>query len=363
VTPYANSGKILVVDDEPANRQVVSRMMKDLGYEVATATNGEEALEAVRDGRPDVILLDVNMPLLDGFEVCRRLKSDTATRLIPIVMLTGQATVEERVRGIDAGADDFLTKPFVLSELEARVRSLTRVKRYTDELDSAESVILSLALTIEARDPYTLGHCQRLAGYATALGERLGLQNDQQVALHRGGFLHDVGKIGIPDAVLLKRGPLDPAESALMRQHPLIGDNLCRELRLLDDVRPIVRHHHERHDGSGYPDKLSGDQIPLLARIMSIVDAYDAMTTERPYKSAKTSDQACRELGEDAERGWRSANLVEEFVRMPQRPCAEPFVVSAFGSLRTRDLYRAYQGGLLGNTKPARMTASTPSVR
>ena len=361
--PYENSGRILVVDDEPANREVVSRMMEDLGYEVATATNGEAALGAVRRVRPDVILLDVNLPLLDGFEVCRRLKSDTATRLIPVVMLTGQATVEDRVRGIDAGADDFLTKPFVLSELEARVRSLTRLKRYTDELDSAESVILSLALTIEARDPYTHGHCERLAAYATALGARLGLRDDQQVALHRGGFLHDVGKIGIPDAVLLKRGPLNPAEYYLMQQHPMIGDNLCRELRLLDDVRPIVRHHHERPDGSGYPDKLSGDQIPLLSTIMSIVDAYDAMTTERPYQSAKTPDQACRELREEAARGWRNADLVEEFVKMPQRSCSTPFVVSPLDSLRPRDLARGHPVGRLGHAMPARPTSSTQSVR
>ena len=271
--------------------------------------------------------------------------------------------MEDRVRGIDAGADDFLTKPFVLSELEARVRSLTRLKRYTDELDSAESVILSLALTIEARDPYTRGHCERLAGYAIALGARLGLRDDQQVALHRGGFLHDVGKIGIPDAVLLKRGPLDPAEYALMQQHPVIGDNLCRELRLLDDVRPIVRHHHERHDGSGYPDKLSGDQIPLLAHIMSIVDAYDAMTTERPYKSAKPPEQACRELREDAARGWRSATLVEEFVAMTQRPRSELCAVPSVGSLPARALERGYPAGLLGNTTPSPPTSSTPSVR
>lgn len=352
-----------MVDDEPANRQVVSRMMKELGYEVAAATNGEAALEAVRRVRPDVILLDVNLPLLDGFEVCRRLKNDTATRLIPIVMLTGQATVGDRVRGIDAGADDFLTKPFVLSELEARVRSLTRLKRYTDELDSAESVILSLALTIEARDPYTHGHCERLAGYATALGARLGLRDDQQVALRRGGFLHDVGKIAIPDAVLLKRGPLDPAEFALMQQHPVIGDNLCRELRLLDDVRPIVRHHHERPDGAGYPDKLSGDQIPLLAQIMNIVDAYDAMTTERPYKSAQTPDQVCRELRQDAAKGWHSPNLVEEFVAMTQRPRSESLFVPSIGSPHARDLDRTYSGGLLGNEMPPRPTSSTPLVR
>jgi putative two-component system response regulator len=363
VTPYANSGRILVVDDEPANRAVVSRMMKDLGYEVTTASDGEAALEAVRRGRPDVILLDVNMPLLDGFEVCRRLKSAAATRLIPVVMLTGRSTVEDRVRGIDAGADDFLTKPFILSELEARVRSLTRLKRYTDELDSAESVILSLALTIEARDPYTQGHCERLAGYATALGARLGLRDDQQVALRRGGFLHDVGKIGIPDAVLLKRGPLDAAEYALMQQHPVIGDNLCRELKLLADVRPIVRHHHERPDGTGYPDKLSGDQIPLVAHIMSIVDAYDAMTTERPYKAAKTTDQAIRELREDAARGRHSATLVEEFVKIAQRPGSEPVVGPSIGSPQARDLER-YQAGLLGNARHSpRTTSSTSSAR
>ena len=230
------------------------------------------------------------------------------------MLLTGLSAVEDRVKGIEAGADDFLSKPFVVAELNARVRSLTRLKRYTDELDSAESMILSLALTIEARDPYTKGHCERLAAYATALGARLGLPEDQQVALHRGGFLHDVGKIGIPDAVLLKSGPLEPAEFALMQQHPVIGDNLCRESRLLEDVRPIVRHHHERLDGTGYPDKLSGDQVPLLAQIVGIVDAYDAMTTNRPYKAAVTRDKARDELRQDVAKGWKSAALVEEFL-------------------------------------------------
>jgi len=303
-----------VVDDEPANIALVSRLMKRVGYEISTASNGEEGLEAVARVRPDVILLDVNMPRLDGFEVCRRLKANAATRLIPVVLLTGLSAVEDRVKGIEAGADDFLSKPFVVAELNARVRSLTRLKRYTDELDSAESMILSLALTIEARDPYTKGHCERLAAYATALGARLGLPEDQQVALHRGGFLHDVGKIGIPDAVLMKPGPLEPAEFELMQRHPVIGDNLCRESRLLEDVRPIVRHHHERLDGSGYPDKLSGDQVPLLAQIVGIVDAYDAMTTNRPYKAAVTRDQAREELRQDVARGWKSAALVEEFL-------------------------------------------------
>jgi putative two-component system response regulator len=315
---YVTAGRILVADDEPSNIALVRRLTVGEGYELATAGDGEAALEQVRIQRPDVILLDVNMPRLDGFEVCRLLKADPLTRLIPVVLITGLGAVEDRVRGIEAGADDFLTKPFAAAELRARIRSLTRFKRYTDELDSAEAVILSLARTIEARDPYTGGHCERLASYASALGARLGLNEDDKIALRRGGFLHDVGKIGIPDAVLTKRGPLDAAERALMEQHPAIGDALCSELRLLDDVRPIVRHHHERLDGTGYPDRLSGDGIPLLAQIMSVVDAYDAMTTARPYRTALSCDVAFEQLRDDAAKGWKSATLVAQFTSMTQ---------------------------------------------
>ena len=308
------SGKILVVDDEPANVEVFSRLMTRLGYDVQAATTGELALEAVARDRPDLVLLDVNMPGIDGFEVCRRLKADRATRLIPILMVTTLTASDDRVRGIEAGADDFLAKPPVLAELEARVRSLIRLKHYTDELDSAEAVILSLGLTIEARDPNTNGHCQRLAEYAMALGTRLGLDADRLVALNRGAFLHDVGKVGIPDAVLLKPGRLTAAEYTLMQQHTIIGDNLCSELRLLEEVRPIVRHHHERPDGSGYPDQLKGEQIPLLARILSVVDVYDALTTERPYKLAFSREHAVSELRSEAAKNWKVPALVEEFV-------------------------------------------------
>lgn len=192
---YATAGKILVVDDESQNVEVLRRLMTRLGYDIVTAPDGESALQSVMHDRPDLVLLDVNMPGIDGIEVCRRLKSDPKTRLIPVVLITTLTASEDRIRGIEAGADDFLSKPPVTAELEARVRSLTRLKRYTDELDSAESVILSLGLTIEARDPYTKGHCQRLARYATALGRRLGLADDQLVALNRGGFLHDVGRL------------------------------------------------------------------------------------------------------------------------------------------------------------------------
>ena len=313
---YRTAGKILVVDDAPANVAVFSRLMTRLGYEVLTASDGESALQSVGRDRPDLVLLDVNMPGIDGFEVCRRLKADPATRLIPVVLITTLTASDDRVRGIEAGADDFLAKPPVVAELEARVGSLMRIKRYTDELDSAESVILSLALTIEARDPYTQGHCQRLATYATALGTRLSLDDDHLVALNRGAFLHDVGKIGIPDAVLLKPGRLTALEYALIQQHTVIGDNLCSQLRLLEDVRPIVRHHHERPDGTGYPDQLKGEEIPLLARIISVVDLYDALTTERPYKPALTPGDATQELRKEAANGWKFAELVEEFVTL-----------------------------------------------
>jgi putative two-component system response regulator len=317
--PYRTAGTILVVDDEPANVEVFSRLMTRRGYEVLTASNGEMALESVRRDRPDLVLLDVTMPGIDGFEVCRRLKSSRETRLIPVVLITTLAASEDRVRGIEAGADDFLVKPPVVAELEARVRSLTRLKRYTDELDSAESVILSLGLTIEARDSYTRGHCQRLATYSTLLGSRLGLDDDQLVALNRGAFLHDVGKVGIPDAVLLKADRLTPSEYALMQQHTVIGDGLCSELRLLEDVRPIVRHHHEHRDGTGYPDHLQGEEIPLLARILSVVDVYDALTTRRPYKAALPREQAVRELRLEADKGWRFPVLVEEFAALAAR--------------------------------------------
>jgi putative two-component system response regulator len=191
---------------------------------------------------------------------------------------------------------------------------LLRVKSYTDDLDSAESVIVSLALTIEARDPTTDGHCQRLAQYAAALGQALKLDEGDCCALTRGGFLHDVGKVGVPDAVLLKPGRLTPAETTLMRQHTIIGDRLCGELRALKRVRPIVRHHHERLDGSGYPDGLRGDAIPLLAQLVGIVDVFDALITDRPYRCALPVAVAAAELTADVARGWRRSDLVRAFL-------------------------------------------------
>lgn len=309
---------ILIVDDIVANARLLQRLLARDGHRVIFAQDGEEALERVRHDHPDLVLMDVIMPTLDGFETCRRLKTDPETRLVPVVLITALQGSRDRVRGLEVGADDFLTRPVNTAELTARVRSLLRIKRFTDELDSAESVIFSLALTIEARDAQTEGHCQRLARYGVMVGRELGLHDEDLAALAKGGYLHDVGKVGIPDAILLKPSALTPEETAVMQQHPIIGDRLCGELRSLRRVRPIVRHHHERLDGTGYPGGLKGEAIPLLARIMSVVDVFDALTTARPYKPALPVERAFEELTDEVSRGWRDAEIVNVVLSLGQ---------------------------------------------
>jgi putative two-component system response regulator len=312
--PTPRRSRVLVADDTESIRSLFRRLLIADGHDVVSAADGAAALEAVQRHQPDVILLDIGMPAMDGLEVCRRLKADPATRLTPIVLVTGQTDLSDRIRGIEAGADEFLSKPVHPHELRARVRSLSRVKHLIDALDSAEAAFMTLALTIEARDPYTKGHCERLAAHAVRLGRTIGLPQDDLEALHRGGYLHDVGKIGIPDSILLKQGPLTPDEFELMKRHPEIGDSLCAPLQSLRRVRPIVRCHHERLDGSGYPAGLKGDEVPLLAQIVGIVDVFDALTSHRPYRAALSREEAGRHLLVDAERGRFARIYVEAFL-------------------------------------------------
>jgi putative two-component system response regulator len=315
---------VLVIEDERPIADLMTRLLSDQGFQVDVVGNGEAGLESIATRPPTLILLDVGLPGINGYEVCRRVKENPSTRLTPVVLLTGLHGREHRIAGINAGADDFLSKPFDPGELQARIAALIRLKRYTDELESAESVIVSLALTVEARDAYTEGHCERLARYATALGGELSLSDADLAALRRGGYLHDVGKIGIPDSILLKKSRLTRDEFEIMKRHTVIGESLCGNLRSLAPVRAIVRHHHERLDGSGYPDALCGDEVPLLAQIIAIVDGFDAMTTARPYRSPITMAGACDELRAEAARGALSRELVETFVRMIARAFVVP---------------------------------------
>ena len=317
--------RVLVADDTESVRSLFRKLLAADGHDVVSACDGAEAMEAVQQHLPDVILLDVSMPRMDGLEVCRRLKSDPATRLTPVVLVTGQADLSDRIRGIEAGADEFLSKPVHPHELRARVRSLSRMKHLIDELDSAEAAFMTLALTIEARDPSTNGHCERLAAYAVQLGRALRFPPEDLAALHRGGYLHDVGKIGVPDAVLLKTGPLTADEFALMKRHTQIGDSLCAPLQSLRRVRPIVRGHHERIDGSGYPDGLRGDEVPLLAQIVGVVDVYDALTSARPYRPAWPTEDAVGYLREEVDKGKFQAHHVETFIETVA-PAAVPLM-------------------------------------
>src|SRR5262245_38906440 len=313
--------RILVANDDEMSGRYLRRLLAREGHQVTVVSEADAVLSTCLAYAPDLIVLDLVAPNRLDCELCRNLKSHFATRLIPVVIITAVGDRVERLDAIRAGCDDFITKPFDAAELHARIASLVRLKRYTDDLESAETVILGLGATIEARDPSTRGHCQRLAVYATTLGRTLSLEQSDLHALDRGGFLHDIGKIAVPDRVLLKEGALDAYESHVMREHPIVGDALCAGLRSLQPVRPIVRHHHERLDGTGYPDGLRNTQVPLLAQIISVVDVFDALTTDRPYRAALPREKAVDVLVEEALRGWRDRALVDAFLQTLDEPC------------------------------------------
>jgi putative two-component system response regulator len=311
--------RLLVVDDNPDLTLVMRELLSSAGYEVVTVSDAAAALTEIKNQLPDLILSDVIMPGLSGFDLCRRLKEDPSTRLIPFVLMTGLGDRGDRLRAIESGADDLISKPVSSEELFARVKSLLKLKEFTDELETAESVLCTLGLSVESRDPYTEGHCERLARDAAGLGRHLGLEEDSIVALRRGGYLHDLGKIAVPDEILKKGTDLTPAEWEIMKQHPATGEKICRPLRSLRLVLPIIRSHHEHSDGSGYPDALRGDDIPLLARVLQVVDVYDALRTARPYKPARTHEQAAETMHTEAGAGLWDEEIVAEYFAMLEK--------------------------------------------
>jgi putative two-component system response regulator len=306
-----SQGTILVADDNEGIREPLVELLRMQGYSVIAVGDGEQAFTEICSQPVDLALLDVMMPGRTGFSVCRAVKARPETCLVPVVLVTGLGSAEDRIQGIEAGADDFVNKPVKKEELLARVRSLVRIKRFTDELENAETVLCSLARSIEAKDPYTEGHCDRLSRYTVSLGEKIGLSEEQRIALRRGGIVHDIGKVAVPEYVLLKPGPLDAAERKIMEEHPIVGERICAPLKSFRNVLPIIRSHHEKQDGSGYPDRLKGEEIPLTARILQTVDIYDSLTTDRPYRKALSQKKALEIMWKETRQGWWDAELVE----------------------------------------------------
>ena len=310
----AELSTIMVVEDDPAIRHVLSELLSALGHGVVTAESAEKAVALLDVISPDLVITDVHMGAMSGIELCARIKSDPRYELTPVVVLTAVADIDARVAGLAAGADDFFPKPVDFNELRARLGALLRVKGLLDQLERAEEVITTLGLTIEARDTYTAGHCDRLARYAVAVGEALNVDAGMMKALRLGGYPHDLGKIAVPDGILLKPGPLSVEERARIRLHPGKGADLVLGLKSLEDVRPIMKYHHERWDGSGYPDRLAGEDIPLGARIIAVVDVFDALHTERPYKVAMSRAEAVAILERETEAGYWDPRVVTAFL-------------------------------------------------
>ncbi len=310
--------KILIVDDEPLQRKLLRELLQtsDLEFQLEEAENGQEALHKLTLHNYDVILTDKCMPIIDGDELCQRIRKDETLRLIPIIMVTGSDTSEGLSKSFAAGATDFVRKPYNPQELFARIKSAVQNKRLTDQLDSAESLLFALARMVEAKDETTGDHCTRLAHMGGVFGELLGLDEIQIEALRRGGILHDIGKLGIPDSILLKPGKLTDDEWVIMREHTTIGANLCASLPSMRHVAPIIYSHHERWDGSGYPQGLAGENIPLLARIFQLLDIYDALASERPYKKAMSGEKIISIMEEEVAKGWRDPVLTAKFINL-----------------------------------------------
>jgi len=314
--------KVLVVDDKQSNRELLQGRLEDLGYDVREAKDGIEALDAVAAEEPDLILLDVDMPRLDGITVCERLKAHPVHRMIPIVILTASSDRDTKLRGLAAGADDYLSKPFDAKELLIRTKVLLRQRALNQRLDATEGVLFALARAVEARDRHTIHHAERVGRYAEAIGGADGLTPEECELLYQGGVLHDLGKIAIPDAILLKPGPLSAEEFAVMRTHSVEGERICLSLRSIAHYLPMIRHHHERVDGAGYPDHLYGNDIPLGARIAAISDAWDAMVSDRPYRAGLGADEAISRMRGGAGKQW-DAGLVRVFLELIDGGLAE----------------------------------------
>jgi putative two-component system response regulator len=328
------SALILVVVAEPESRASWKQLLEDQGYQAVAIATGARVLGLCEHLRPDLVLMGANLADGPGIEVCLRMKEDPRSRLTPVILIAGVSEGSDPLLKPGLVADDVWGPQATRWEALTRIQSLLQIKTYIDE--QAEAVVMSLSQTLEARDAYTRGHSDRLAVSAVEFGNKLGLPRDQVETLRIAAIVHDIGKIAVPDSVLLKAGPLSAQETSIIQKHPVEGERICAPLKSLRRVLPIIRHHHERMDGTGYPDRLRGNAIPLGARILQIVDIYDALTTDRPYRAAYTPSQAFATLYNEAERGWVDMDLVQVFAPV----AAEPKAVLGNGSSQQTEKLR-----------------------
>lgn len=304
--------KILIIDDRHLSRMTTADLLAFDGYEVLEAESDSSYFDFIVKQEPDIILLDIMTKGLDGFEICQQLKQNPATSNIPIILMAVVDRREYRLKGIQAGADEFLIKPLDRIELLARVKSLIDRKRLNEGLYQTEQVLFSIAKAVESRSS-SGGGSAKTTMLARNFGEYLELAPEDIEHLLFAAHLHDIGTVAIPDAVMLKKGKLTAEETELIRQHVLIGEKICQPLRNRRGVLPIIRHHHERWDGTGYPDGLVGNKIPYLAQVFQIIDIYDALTSERPHKKAYTPKEALEIIAEETQKGWRNPTLIAKF--------------------------------------------------
>jgi putative two-component system response regulator len=308
-----SKGKILIVDDEKTIRYALKFRLKSLGYSISEAASAAETYAHLDKDIPDLVLLDINLPDANGHDILNNIRQNPATKFLPVVMITGVSDRKHKIRAIEKGVNDFLLKPFDWKELTVRVNSLMKYKFLIDELEEAERVMVTLAKTIDARDSYTAGHSERVAFYAYRLGKHLNLPETELSVIRKGSLLHDIGKIAIRDRVLLKKEVLNPEEYEEIKRHTIIGFQLIQDMKTLTGALPIVYCHHERLDGSGYPEGLLGEDIPLNAQIVSIADVYDALITPRPYRIAYSHDDAMKIIYKEASIGRFDKELIDEF--------------------------------------------------
>lgn len=306
--------RVLIVDDNPVNVELLKAQLKPYNYTLDSAYDGEEALIKIQQNPPDLVLLDLMMPKISGYEVCRAIKQNKDTQFIPVIVITALSELDDKLKAIELGADDFLVKPFNKLELTTRIKSLLTLKALHDDVDRSENILFSLVKALEAKDSYTRGHSERVAYYATTLALRMGLPEKEIEILRRGALLHDIGKIGVKEEVLLKPGKLSFEEMELIKTHPSVGFEICKPLKSLSPCLCCIRSHHERMDGEGYPDHLAGKDIPLSAKIISVVDSFDAMITDRPYRNKMSQEQAVAIFTKERKEGQWDIDVLDAFL-------------------------------------------------